>query len=253
MITIKREVINDVPILNIAKESHFSKPLPTVIYYHGFNGEKESSLTLAYKIVQKNLRVVLPDGPLHGERNPDGNPLEKTPEFWNIITLSIEEVEAIKNYLEENNMLEKGRVGLGGTSMGGMVTYCSFRKHEWIKCAAVLMGTPFISERVDRDVNLFKEAGDLTITSEQIDQLKNMAKDLDLTKNLDTLEERPLFIWHGELDEIIPAEHSQRFYNMAKEKYKDESNIKYIEEKDRIHNISKLSMEEAAKWFAKHL
>src|SRR5690606_23869380 len=69
MVIIEHLKANDVPLLHVAKETVRNQPLPTVIYYHGFNGEKESSLTLAYKIAEKGLRVILPDAPLHGERN----------------------------------------------------------------------------------------------------------------------------------------------------------------------------------------
>src|SRR5690625_1807259 len=98
MIEIERLSINHIPTLNLVQQSLRDNELPTVIYYHGFNGEKESSLTIAYKMAEKGLRVILPDAPLHGERALSEDPVDHGITFWEIVLQTIEELDLIKQY-----------------------------------------------------------------------------------------------------------------------------------------------------------
>ncbi len=243
MITIERLEIANIPVLSVVKASERTSALPTVFYYHGFNGEKESSLTLAYKMAEKGLRVILPDAPLHGERAKSTSPIEHGVVFWEIVTGAIQEIDKIYNKVQAEGLILEDRVGFAGTSMGGMITYAALTTYDWIKAAGVLMGTPYLSQRAKRTM---EQAGELDR------QCLEKVEALDLTKNLERLNERPLFIWHGEKDQIVPVEDSRRFYQELQPEYNPE-NLVFIEEKERIHQISKLSIRKTAEWFASKL
>lgn len=236
MIIIDDVHIKNIPVLQVVQKATADNPLPIVVYYHGFNGEKESSLTIAYKMAEKGIRVILPDAPLHGERALSEDPVEHGTNFWEIVLQAIDELKIIKAWLEEESILLSGQLGIGGTSMGGMITYAALSKYDFFKAAAVLMGTPFLTERAKA-------------TMGEDDELLEKVTAVDLTTQINRLNERPLFIWHGEKDEIVPVEDSRNFYEMVKVHYKTESNVQFIEEKDRIHNISKLSIKKTAEWF----
>lgn len=245
MFIIEHIIVNSVPILHVVKKRLHQESLPTVIYYHGFNGEKESSLTIAYKMAEKGLRVILPDAPLHGERgNYADEPIEHGATFWEIVLQTIEELDNIRQFLIEKNYVLEDKIGLGGTSMGGMITYAALSKYDWIKSAAILMGTPYLTKRAEVT---------LGNASEQKDQLLHEVKALDISQQLNLLNDRPIFIWHGEKDEIVPVTDSREFYQTLAETYKDKSKIEFIEEKDRIHNISKYSIKKVAEWFTDQL
>lgn len=236
MVIIERLNISDIPTLQVVSESLAQSPLPTVIYYHGFNGEKESSLTIAYKMAEKGIRVILPDAPLHGERGVSDEPVEHGRTFWNIVLQTVDELDTIRTYLQAQSFVIDEKIGLGGTSMGGMITYAALRKYDWIQTAAVLMGTPYLSERA-------------VSTAGNDHELLTKIEQIDITKNINALQERPLFIWHGELDEIVPVEDSRKFYDSLTDYYQTEDDVLFIEEKERIHNISKLSIKKTAEWF----
>lgn len=244
MIIVEHINIGHIPTLQVAKKSVKDEPLPTVIYFHGFNGEKESSLTIAYKMADKGLRVMLPDAPLHGERAISSEPIEHGRTFWNIVLQAVEEIATITSYIINQSWTVNDRIGIGGTSMGGMITYGALRKYHTIKAAAVLMGTPYLT---DRAKNTMKQVSD-----EDKKVLQKVAE-IDITTNLDSIKGRPLFIWHGEKDEIVPVTDSRMFYKMVTDYYEVEDDIQFIEEKDRIHNISKLSIKKTAEWFHKQL
>lgn len=244
MIIIDRIEIEKIPTLQVVQQSSASEPLPTVIYYHGFNGEKESSLTIAYKMAEKGIRVVLPDAPLHGERAVSEDPVEHGRTFWTIVMQALEEIESIKLYLQNESFVANDKIGLAGTSMGGMITYGALRKYDWIKTAAVLMGTPYLTARAEATMGTINQ---------EVEQMLQQVEQIDITKNPDSLNERPLFIWHGEKDEIVPVTDSQDFYKTVVDHYENRENIHFIEEKERIHNISKLSIKKTAEWFANQL
>lgn len=243
-IIIERKEMNKIPVLQMVKQSLIDQPLTTVIYYHGFNGEKESSLTIAYEMARQGIRVILPDAPEHGERAKSKEPIAHGPVFWEIVLQAVTEVEGLRNYIMKEGYLLDGKLGLGGTSMGGMITYASLSRYNWIKAASVLMGTPYITKRA-------KHTSGLSVETHR--DLLARVKSHDLTENIEALQERPLFIWHGTDDPIVPVQDSRDFYHLAKKDYQIEDNLFYLEEEERIHHVSKLSIKKTAEWFINKL
>src|SRR5699024_5370583 len=180
------------------------------------------------------------DAPLHGERGISDDPVEHGRTFWHIVLQTLEELASIRTYLLEKSFVLDEKIGLGGTSMGGMITYAALRKYDWIQTAAILMGTPYLTERA-------------LATAGNDNELLAKIERVDITKSIDALQERPLFIWHGELDAIVPVEDSRKFYDTLINYYESKNKMQFIEEKERIHNISKLSIKKTAEWFDNQL
>ncbi|MBO1003619.1 prolyl oligopeptidase family serine peptidase [Pseudogracilibacillus auburnensis] len=253
MIQIDKKSVGEISILNVVQTEKINEKLPTVIYYHGFNGEKESSLTLAYKIAKKGFRVILPDSILHGERGNGTSQNERDLAFWNIVMQNISELQLIKDYLEREGLTIPDRIGIGGTSMGGITTYGALKKYRWIKAATVLMGTPQMTAYASILLERYNRLNERKITEEEAKQTLTKLEPYDLSFDSEKLESRPLLIWHGEKDAIVPLKHSETFYNKIENEYEDKEKLKLIIEKDRIHNITRLSMEGTADWFNQHL
>lgn len=253
MINIYEEKIGNIPVLQIVQADKIKSALPTVVYYHGFRGEKDSSLTLAYKLANEGFRVVLPDSKLHGKRQEHISERELDLSFWDIVIANIEELNDIKNYLEEKQLLLSGRIGVGGTSMGGITTFAAFKTYSWIKVGTVLMGTPKISEFANILIDNFNAIHEEKITEGEREEVLHKLRKYDLDREPMKLQNRPLFIWHGEEDKVVPHEQSENFYGKVKNLYEKEDYIKMVKEKGRGHHISRLSIQEAVNWFKKHL
>src|SRR5690625_973721 len=114
MIQIKIKQVEDIPYLAVEKVDTANQPLPTIVYYHGFNGGKEDSLTIAYKLAQKGVRVILPDCLMHGERKENASQTEIELAFWDIVLQNVKELNIIKEHLQSNNLIADGLIGLGG-------------------------------------------------------------------------------------------------------------------------------------------
>ena len=56
---------------------------------------------------------------------------------------SIEELDVLRQYFEKESLIDSERIGMVGTSMGGIVTLGSLTRYKWIKAAVSLMGMPY--------------------------------------------------------------------------------------------------------------
>lgn len=249
MISIKREVISNIPCLIVAPSKKRNEVLPLVIYYHGFNSEKEASLTIAYKMALNNQRVVLPDSLYHGERQGSVTQTEKELAFWEIVIQNIEEIALIRAFFLDEKLVCENKIGVAGTSMGGITTYGALTKYDWISAAAVVMGTPNMTSYAQLLVDRVNAAHPNTISEVTIKEAMEMLKPFDLSLQPEAINNRPLLAWHGEKDDVIPLSQSTEFFNDLG----SNSNYCLVEEAKRMHHVSRLAVEETVEWFAKHL
>lgn len=249
MITIEHIQIDDIPVLVITKKEHINKPLPTLIYYHGFTSGKETNLTISYLLAKQNCRVVLPECEYHGERLNNMSSRERELAFWDIVIQSIKELKTIKSYLTNKQLILNERIGVAGTSMGGMITAGSLVVYDWIKCAGLLMSTSRLTKFAKLLIAQFEKENETKIKRVEKEQLLNDIKPYDLYEQLHQLNDRALFIWHGKKDDIVPFEHAINLWN----KIKSNRHVQMVEEKNRAHHISRHAILEATRFFKKYL
>ncbi|MHA6251679.1 alpha/beta fold hydrolase [Oceanobacillus sp. CAU 1775] len=253
MIGVTKEKVGNIPSLVVVDAEKKQDGLPVVIFFHGFTSAKEHNLPIAFLLAEKGYRVVLPDSELHGEREKDISELKKQISFWDIVLRNVKELEEIKNDLEKNGLILNNRIGVAGTSMGGITTTAALTQYEWIKSAVVLMGSPKITTFAKTLVASFKKEGDLPVTDEQIEALYDELKRSDLSLQPEKLNERPLLFWHGQKDSVVPFDHSFTFYDEVKEKYKNQEDIQFISEKNTDHKVSRPAILALVNWFEKYL
>lgn len=253
MIGIYRGKIASIPSLIVVDANKESQALPTIIYFHGFTSAKEHNLPLAYLLAEKGFRVVLPDSHYHGEREEDVSEVKKQISFWNIVMQNVQELEKIKDALDEKGLIQGDNIGVAGTSMGGITTSAALARYPWIKVAGILMGSPKITTYAKTLVASFKKTGTLPITDEEIDQLYGMLEDYDLSMQPEKLNQRPLLFWHGDHDPVVPFDHSYTFYESIQQHYDNKEDIHFIKEENHGHKVSRHAILETVKWFEKFL
>ncbi|KRM21097.1 phospholipase Carboxylesterase family protein [Latilactobacillus graminis DSM 20719] len=204
---LKRQ-IKGIPVLEVVGDADRHQPLPLVVYYHGWRSAKELVLTQARKLAAAGMRVILPDALNHGERL---QPVSEVPSwtFWQSIQTNLAEFSLIIDYWRQLNLIQAGRIGVGGVSMGGMTTAALLTKHPEIKAAACIMGTPaplayarLVRENVQ--VHQLAQPDDLGL-------LTSWLTAYDLTEQPRAIAERPVLFWHGTADERIPYEQVAMF------------------------------------------
>ncbi|UQD51390.1 esterase [Bacillus methanolicus] len=253
MITIEKDRIHNIPFLHIVKQNNFSTKIPLVIFVHGFTSIKEKNLHYAYLLAEKGFRVVLPEALFHGERSKNISGKDLNFHFWEIVLNTIEEIPIIKDYFEAKGTIDTGRIGLAGTSMGGIVTLGALSKYDWIHAAVVLMGSPSYEEFAKWQLQNMKKYGiDLNVSQDEVDSLLEKVRKYDLTLQPEKLRNRPVLFWHGKKDQAVPFHYSLEFYERIKKDY-DPDRLMFILDENAGHEVSKEGIANTVLWFEKHL
>lgn len=254
------KVVNErwgnIPLLHVYRESEIEKQVPVVIFLHGFTSAKEHNLHYAYQLAAKGLRVLLPDAHLHGERQESLDEVELSLRFWEIVLTSIEEVNLLRNELVERNLIDKDtKIGLAGTSMGGIVTLGCLNVYPWIDTTAVMMGSPSYVHLAKSQMAQYESRGfKLPITDAERKKMLATLSGFDITLNPDALNGRPVFFWHGKGDNVVQYEPTFNFYNSQKKLYDhDPQRFQFMTDKTASHAVSRKGMLAATDFVAHYL
>jgi uncharacterized protein len=255
MIVIEKEMIDNIPTLNIATSEHRCNMLPTVIFVHGFTSIKETNLNFAYFLAEKGYRVILPEALHHGERGTGKNEMELSFHFWAIVIQTITELDRIRQVYTDKGLVDPGRVGVAGTSMGGIITLGALSQYDWIQVAVSLMGNPAYEKFALWQLNEIEKTGTpLPLTNEDINQLLAEIRKYDLSVQSEKLNGRPLLFWHGERDPIVPFDGAYHFYESIRQSYSHTpEKLSFISDKHAGHKVSQAGVQNAVEWFEKHL
>lgn len=249
MIELTTESFADIDCLHAFPAGKRDVPLPCVIFYHGFTSSKEVYAYFAVALAQAGFRAVLPDAELHGARYNGDTELRLT-RFWEILRSNIEELPGIEQALRTRNLVDGERLAVAGASMGGMTALGALARYPQLCAAASMMGSGYFSQLAQ---TLFPP---LTARSPQ--EKKQLAERLaplaqyDVSHQLEQVANRPLLLWHGEADEVVPAAESMRLEKALRESGQD-SNLTYLTEKGVGHRITPPALTAFTAFFKHHL
>ncbi|WP_442956637.1 prolyl oligopeptidase family serine peptidase [Planococcus sp. PAMC 21323] len=241
-------------MLHITPDEKELTPLPTVIFFHGHMSAKEHNLHYAYQLAEKGFRVILPDAHLHGERTEGLDNVQISLRFWEIVLTSIEELAFLHEELHKRNLV-MGRVGVGGTSMGGITTMGAMTVYPWIGAAAIMMGAGNYVELAQAQMTQYESRGfQLPISEEERSQMLATLSMFDSVQHQSKFNNRPIYFWHGEQDVTVPFEQTYRLFKSLRKQYEEvPEKIVFRREREAGHAVSRAGMLEATEWFAKHL
>jgi fermentation-respiration switch protein FrsA (DUF1100 family) len=255
MVIIKNEKIANIPMLHVVKEENQRKPLPLIMFVHGFTSAKEHNLHFGYLLAEAGYRVILPDALYHGEREQNVTEQQLQLSFWNIVVQTIKEIEQIKYELCDRHLVQADRIGVAGTSMGGIVTFGALATYPWIKAAVSLMGSPYYERFFDAQIAMAKKMRlQIPLTDEQLQKEREKLAQYDLSLQPEKLEGRPLMMWHGQRDQVVPYHYTYEFYKQIKPLYsEEETKLKFISDDEAGHKVTREAFLETVKWFVQHV
>lgn len=254
-ITVEHEYINEVPVLHVYEQGNENARLPFILFIHGYTSAKEHNLHYAYLLAEKGFRVVLPDAQFHGERSQAFSSKQLQFKFWNIVLHTINEIKTIKEHFVHRSIIDEERIGLVGTSMGGIITLGALTQYSWIKAAVSLMGSPSYQKLANMQVESFKNEGvHIPFNEEQLKEQLNLLHDFDLSLHKEKVANRPLLFWHGKKDTVVPFEPTFQFYEEMKLLYTENPELLHFEIDDYAgHKVSREGVLLTVDWFVKHL
>lgn len=146
--------------------------------------------------------------------------------------------------------MNEDQFGLAGTSMGGISTAAALTQYDWITYAGIMMGSAKAQEMANYLIKGIASQGiELPFSQEEIEEQIASLQGIDLSKQLDRLNGRPLFVWHGEEDQVVPFSHSTSFVEQLLEQQPDYP-VQYVTERGRDHKVSREAMIHLSNWFA---
>ena len=247
MIEISTETFAGIECLHATPAGKQQSPLPTILFWHGFTSSKEVYAYFAVELAKAGFRVVLPDADMHGSRYNGDAELRFT-RFWDILKSNIDEVKPLEAALQ--HLIAQGRFAVAGASMGGMTALGAMARYSHITSVGCMMGSGYF---MSLSQTLFPP-----LVATTPDQKKELAEKLaplaeyDVSQQLEKLADRPLLIWHGEADEVVPAAESARLEKALREATLD-AQLTYITEKGIGHRITPPALSAIAAFFKDHL
>ncbi|WP_421384162.1 prolyl oligopeptidase family serine peptidase [Bacillus salacetis] len=255
MITIKKDQVGSIPVLNLSLEEAANEKLPAVFFIHGFTSAKEHNLHYAYYLAEKGYRVLMPDTLLHGEREEGLDETRLSVKFWEIVMTTIEELGMLKIHYTQSGLIDEERLGLAGTSMGGIVTLGALTNFPWIKTAVSLMGCPSYTALANAQINGLKKKGyTLPYSNEELNSLMDMLEKYDLSKHPEVLEGKALFFWHGKQDTVVPYQPAYDFYETLLEEGQPKlRDLQFMSDDLGGHKVSRDGVLKSVQWISENL
>lgn len=254
MIEIHNESIRDIPVLHVVKEGDKDKELPLVFFLHGFTSAKEHNLHFGYLLAEKGFRVILPDAKLHGERS-DGRHSEKLIfQFWDIVFHSIHELNEMKEELAQKRLVSP-QIGVVGTSMGGITMFGGLSRYDWIKAGVSLMGSPNYEQLAREQIQSLEKAEmNIPFSKDELDEMYIKLREHDVSNQQEILGGRPLFIWHGKKDKVVPFQPTYDFYQKIKPDYgKTPERLCFLADDHAEHKVTRKAFLKTVDWFSEIL
>lgn len=220
-----------------------SQPLPVIIFYHGFTSSKLVYSYFAVALAQAGFRVVMPDAPDHGARFT-GDEQARLGQFWPILHGNLTEFAALRNGLYQAGLVADERLAVAGASMGGMTALGIMARYPEVKCVASLMGSGYFTSLAR---TLFPP-----LQPETFDEMVSPLADWEVTTALPRLADRPLLLWHGEADDVVPAAETFRLQQALRQARLD-NNLTCLWEAGVKHRITPTALDATVAFFRQHL
>lgn len=174
-----------------------SKKQPFVILSHGLLSSKDSPKYLYFSEVFLKHGIGTLRFDYHGCGESGGNIKETT------LSKRLENLERVFEYVVGNRFVDSKRIGLLGSSFGGLLSLIKASRDKRVNCI-VLLSTPFnierekVKEEMDFEEEFYEDLNSYNI----IDEARRVSK---------------VLLIHGEKDEVVPLEEGKKLFSFFKE------------------------------------
>ena len=249
MIELTTETLAGIECLHATPAGQRQAPLPTVLFYHGFTSSKEVFAYFAVALAQAGFRAVMPDAARHGARY-DGDAGTRLDRFWEILKQNIDELPQLEAALRDENLIAGSRFAVAGASMGGMTALGAMARYPQIHSVACMMGSgyfmqlshslfpPRLPDSPDRQAKFAARMAPLA--------------EYDPCNRLTALADRPLLLWHGEADEVVPWAETERLERALRDNGLDQ-HLTSLSEKGIGHKITPSALTALVSFFRHQL
>ncbi|AUJ83224.1 esterase [Enterobacter cancerogenus] len=240
MIELETRRLGDNEILHAFPAGKGEHPLPTVVFYHGFTSSKLVYSYFAVALAQAGFRVVMPDAPDHGARFT-GNEAARLGQFWHILHGNLTEFAGLRDALRQSGLVADDRLAVAGASMGGMTALGIMARHPEVRAVACLMGSGY-----------FTTLAKTLFPPQAPQEIEGLLAEWDVRHALARLADRPLLLWHGDADDVVPPGETFRLQQALQREGLD-SNLTCLWEAGVRHRITPTALDATVAFFRQHL
>lgn len=238
-VDIKKQSINEIPLYVLSPKGCKEK-YKTIIFYHGWGSSAKNQIFRANILASYGYQVVLPEARYHGERGTlDYEEAETVrAKMCQTIMHNIEEFPTLYKYVTDELKADEQNIVVSGHSMGAITASGLFTFKQSLK-AAVLFNGACDWEWIVDSIN---STGEVTYEMMRINEFMLQ---MNPKEHLENLSDRYLIMYNGEEDKTIDPKVQEKFYELAKDSYKDKSKIKFEKWEATSHQITTQMLEKA--------
>lgn len=180
---------------------------PVAIISHGFNGSEDDFASLAEVIAERGFAAVTYD--FCGGSNRSKSSMSTT---CMSIDTELEDLRAVIDYVQDNDLFDNARLFLFGESQGGFVSALTAEKYaDEIKAVALLYPALCIPDDQNRDFPIDDEIPDVVdFWGVKLGKCYfTVAKKIDVYKKIGSYE-KPILFMHGSVDKVVNVDYSKR-------------------------------------------
>jgi uncharacterized protein len=240
MIELETRRLGGHEILHAIPAGKGDHPLPVVVFYHGFTSSKLVYSYFAVALARAGFRVVMPDAPDHGARF-SGDEQARLGQFWQILHASLDEFSGLRDALYQAGWVEGERLAVAGASMGGMTALGIMTQYPEVKSVACLMGSGY-----------FTTLSQTLFPPQDFMKIEGLLAQWEVSRALPRLADRPLLLWHGDADDVVPAAETFRLQQALQREGLD-NNLTCLWEAGVRHRITPMALDATVAFFSQHL
>jgi len=251
---LRNTTIRSVPVIELFRKDVQHERMPVVLIYHGFESSKERKLQHAYLAASRGFFVILPDAVRHGERQDSAFAAlshdQKACFLFDIVTETASEINSLIDHYSQQTIADIRRLGLIGTSMGGMIIYEYLARFGTgaVNAAGIIISTPDFGSVIDcsaeADTDFYK-----TYSKQEAARVK---AEQPLPAIME-LKNFPLLLLNAEDDPIIPTPPVKELYTGLHRKYGEKGLLRMRTYRNTGHETTQEMMDESVEWMQRHL
>ncbi len=188
----------------------WERPAPTVLWLHGRTVNKELDPGRYLRWIRAGIAACAIDLPGHGERADAA--MQRPERSLDVLALALPEIDRVVGALagaEWHGAFDTTRLGIGGMSLGGMVTLRRLCDPHPFRCASVEATTGSLAALYHPDA----------ARPRPVKHPPERIAPLDPLRNLGAWRPIPLLWLHSETDQIVPIAGMRGFMAALRERY----------------------------------
>ena len=248
MIEIETRQLAGIPVLHAVPAGKRECSLPCIIFITGLHLQVWFTVILPLRWLRPGFRVVMPDAPEHGARFK-GNARSECSASGIYCSKTCRSLRRyVRRWWQKIGFQMSGLPSVG--HRWGMTALGIMARHPEVKCVASLMGSGYFTRLAQ---TLFPPLQVQTPEQQaEFDAVIAPLAEWDVTHQLPRLADRPLLLWHGQDDDVVPAVETFRLQQALIQAGLD-NNLTCLWEAGVRHRITPEALAATVTFFRQHL